>query len=120
MAQLTGMFIGALIFIACFREIAFPQDGSRMSWVKGGLAAIPYIFIARSIGDAQNGALEMSGAIFHAGIAILITAIFFVWAKVKADSPYERKQRKLSKILAWIWVIFITSVMILKLSTGLA
>lgn len=120
MIELTSMFIGALIFIACIREIAFPKDVSRMSWVKSGLVTIPFVFIARSLGDGQDGVLEMSGAVLQAGTVLLVTAMFFAWAKIEQGTTYERKSSMLSKTLAWVWMSLITSMMILKLSTGLA
>lgn len=120
MAELAGTAFGTLIIIACFREIAFPNDNSRMSWAKGGLVATPFVLVGGAIGGAEAGLLEFSASVFQAAITGLLTLLFFAWAKVKADVPYERSKRKLPKILAWIWVAFITSMMVFKLSSGLA
>ena len=120
MAELLGMSLGALLFIACFREAIFKRDLTRNSWVKGGLAAIPFIFVVRLIGDAQGGVLEASGATLQAGIAGILTAAFFIWAKLKADLPYERTDRKFPQILAWVVILLVVSLMGFKLSTGLA
>jgi hypothetical protein len=120
MIELIGMTLGALLLLACFREIAFAKDGSRMSWAKGGLVAIPFVFLVATIGGAEAGTPELSKSIIHAGITAVLTILFFAWAKIKADVPYERTKRKLPRILAWIWVILLTSVTVVKLSSGLA
>ena len=104
MAELSGMLLGGLLFIACFREIVFSKDVSRMSWVKAGVVTIPSVFVFRSIGDAENGAIEFSYAIVQTGLVGLLTAIFFLWAKVRDDIPYKRSAKKLPKILAWVWI----------------
>ena len=120
MAELAGSALGALMCIACFREIAFSNDDSRTSWVKGGIVAIPFIFVIGAIGRAEAGTIEFSASLIQAGMTGLFTLLFFGWAKLKADAPYERTRRKLPKILAWVWVTFLTSMMVFKLFTGLA
>ena len=120
MAELAGMALGALIFIACFREIAFSNDDSRMSWAKAGIVAIPFGFVVGAIGRAEAGTIEFSASLIQTAITGLFTLLFFGWAKLKADAPYERTKRKLPKILAWVWLAVITSMVVLKLSTGLA
>lgn len=120
MAELVGMALGALIFIACFREIAFSNDDSRMSWAKGGIVAIPFIFVVGAIGKAEAGTINFSASLTQAAVTGLFTLLFFGWARLNADAPYERTKRKLPKILAWVWVASITSMMVLKLLTGLA
>ena len=120
MVELIGMIFGALLLIACFKEIAFAKDDSRMSWFKGGLIAIPFGFFLSAIGAAENGVLELSKGIPYAAATIVLSLGLFAWAKIRADVPYERTTRKLPRILAWIWVVLLTGLMGFKLSTGLA
>ena len=119
MIQLFAMALGALLVIACFREIAFANDHSRFSWMKGGLVGTPFVLIVGTVARAENGVLYFSESIIQASLAAGLTIIFAVWAKVSADKPYERKHRKLPKILAWIWIGLMSGVTILKVVTGL-
>ena len=119
MAEIFGMTLGALLIIACFREVAFASDNSRLSWMKGGLIGTPFIFVVSTVGRAENGVLYFSESIIQAVIAASLTLLFYAWARVRADEPYERKHRKVPKILAWVWIALMSAVTILKLSNGL-
>jgi hypothetical protein len=119
MADLFGMALGGLLTIACFREIAFAKDNSRLSWTRGGLIGTPFIFVVSTVGRAENGVLYFSESIIQALIAASLTLLFYAWARVRADEPYERKHRKVPRILAWVWIALMSAVTILKLSNGL-
>ena len=118
-AGLFGMALGALLIIACFREVAFASDNSRLSWMKGGLVGTPFIFIVSTVGRAESGVLHFNESITQATIAASLTLLFYAWAKVRADQPYERQHRKIPKILAWVWIGLLSAVTILKVATGL-
>lgn len=120
MADLFGMALGSLLVIACFREIAFAKDNSRLSWMRGGLIGTPFVLVVSSIGRAENGSLNFSESVVQASIAAGLTLMLFVWAKARADQPYERKHRKIPRVLAWCWIVFMSAIAVLKLSTGLA
>jgi hypothetical protein len=118
-AELFGMSVGALLIIACIRETLFVTDLTRMSWVKGGFASIPFIFFVRGVGGAENGVYDTVGASVQAGIALTIALVFFAVAKKNADLPYERKQRLFTKILSWLVMLLFTAGAVLKLLTGM-
>ena len=119
MAGLFGMTLGALLIIACFREIAFANDNSRLSWMKGGLVGTPFIFVVSTVGRAENGVLYFSESLTQAALAAGLTLLLYIWAKVRVDQPYERTHRKIPKILAWLWIGLMSAVTIFKLATGL-
>ena len=65
-AELLGVSASALLIIACIRETFFGTDLTRMSWVKGGFASIPFIFFVRGLGGAESGAFVCSRGYFKA------------------------------------------------------
>ena len=116
----VGSFIGTIISMACLREVAFPSDDTRMSWVKSGVISIPFIFVARSINGAYDGVPDFAGAVLYSGMAFLMTALLFFWARAKSGSSYERKSSASTRTLSWAWLLFISLGILIKIATGLA
>lgn len=120
MSELIGMTFGSALIIVCFRETVLWSDATRLSWVKSGLLAIPFVFVVRGLGSGQDGEFDFAGAVVQAALALMLTFSLWVWMRLYDNKAYERRQRKIPKILGWVWLTLMSAVSLLKLATGLS
>lgn len=119
LATLVGVLFGSLLLTVCLREVLFRKDETRRSWVNGALAASIVGPILSSIGNAEEGALSVPGAVNSLVVGLVLSLTFFVWSYWREGSEYQRRKSGLVTVFSWFWLCLLIFVSALKVYSGL-